>query len=289
MDYSEMKATKENRSDKLKNALGSVLGSDSGSKKTTKSTSSKKSTSSSTAKRGRGRPKGSKNKTSKGVTLGTLAGEAIKEIAKSNDTKNGKSTSKNGTSTKNSQSKSSSSGEQTKYDSMKATKVGKTDNSNFESKVSSSTTTRIVKSMGDGKNTKSAGKKKSFSMLFVFVFFVIGIFGGFFGCKYLTRNDVYEMVQYENGEVDVVIEKDGEVTDYVERGVKCIAFGKDYSENYTVKYYYRDDLTNDEKLVESVDENTPGIYYAVYEVPTAKYKTVKLIRNIIVLREEDNG
>lgn len=284
-----MKATKENRSDKIKNALSDALGSNSGNKKTTKPTSTKKSTSSSTAKRGRGRPKGSKNKTSKGVTLGTLAGEAIKEIAKSNEVKNEKSTSKNSASTKSSQSKSSSSSESTKYDSMKATKVGKTDNLNFEHKTVKSTTTRIVKSSGSGKKTKKPRRQRDLAIIFVAIFFVIGVLGGFFGCKYLTRNDVYEMVKYENGETDVVIEKDGDVTDYVERGVKCIAFGKDYSKNYTVKYYYRDDLTNDEKLVESVDENTPGIYYAVYEVPTAKYKIVKLIRNIIVLRGEDNG
>lgn len=284
-----MKATKESRSDKIKNALSDALGSDSGNKKTTKSTSTKKSTSSSTAKRGRGRPKGSKNKTSKSVTLGTLASEAIKEIAKSNDAKNEKSASKNSTNAKKSQTKSSNSSELTKYDSMKATKVEKTDNLDFERKTVNSTTTRIVKSFGDGKKAKKPRRKRDFAIIFVVIFFIIGALGGFFGCKYLTRNDVYEMVKYENGEVDVVIEKDGEVTDYVERGVKCIAFGKDYSKNYTVKYYYRDDLTNDEKLVESVDENTPGIYYAVYEVPTAKYKIVKLIRNIIVLREEDNG
>ena len=36
----------------------------------------------------------------------------------------------------------------------------------------------------------------------------------------------------------------------------------------------------------SLDEAVAGIYYAVYTTPASKYKTVTLIRNIIVLREE---
>ena len=47
------------------------------------------------------------------------------------------------------------------------------------------------------------------------------------------------------------------------------------------------DLTEKEVEVAGVDENVSGIYYAVYESPTTKYGSVKLIRNIIVTGVED--
>ena len=49
------------------------------------------------------------------------------------------------------------------------------------------------------------------------------------------------------------------------------------------------DETQDEVKVDKVDETKEGIYYAVYTSPAKKYSTVKLIRNIFVLKGEDNG
>ena len=275
-----MKATKESRSDKLKNAIDSVAGSSSENSK--KKTSGSKSVASNGSKRGRGRPKGSKNKKSQagGVGLGALAGEIIaKGIEKAVDdkSKEGQGSSKNKNSTKKSSSSTKSS-------------TKKSNSSNSTKPSVNSTTTRIVKSTE--KSYKKPRKKKNLTMFLVVIFLIIGVVGGFFGAKYILRDDVYEMVKYENGECDVVIsgsEEEGLPTKYVERGVKCVAFGKDYSSKYTVKYYYRNDLSNDEVEVESVDTGVAGMYYAVYEVPTLKYKTVKLIRNITVLRGEDNG
>ena len=113
-------------------------------------------------------------------------------------------------------------------------------------------------------------------------------------------NDVYAMVEFKDGEktsADIYL-KQGEIeneeftySSYTELGVKCIAFGKDYSDSYTVTYYYRNDLTQDEEKlngIEDIDPSKEGIYYAVYSVPVLKYKTVTLIRNIIVLRGEDD-
>ena len=48
-------------------------------------------------------------------------------------------------------------------------------------------------------------------------------------------------------------------------------------------------MTEDAVEVDGVDLNQPGVYYAVYKAPSAKYTTVKLIRNIFVLKEEDDG
>lgn len=286
-DYSQMKATKESKSDKLKNTLSEIAGSSSsGTKKSSSTTKSKTSTksnstssakssstsTSTTQKRGRGRPKGSKNKSttkkvaSTGIDIGTLAEEVIKKEIKSlgNDSKEQSKTS--------SGSSSSKTNKQTTSASIK--------------KVNG-TTTRIVK-----KSEKTAKKVKKYWNLTAFLvvlFLVVGFVGAFFTTKYMLRNDVYEMVAYDSGDIDLVIGEEENFSAYIERGVKCIAFGKDYSKDYIVKYYYRNDLSEDEVEVDSVDTGTAGIYYAVYEVPTIKYKTVKLIRNIIVLRSEGNG
>ena len=166
------------------------------------------------------------------------------------------------------------------YNSMKATKVEKKPYSNISiSRNSTNSAKKIV-------------KKINANWFLVFVVIVIGIVGGYFANNYLFKNDIYEMVMI-NGEIDVVLGgSDDDVMEvYVEPGVKCIAFGKDYSKECTVKYFYRSDLTEDEKevSVEDININNPGVFYAVYDCPNLKYSTVKLIRNIIVLRGEDNG
>ena len=136
------------------------------------------------------------------------------------------------------------------------------------------------------KKIKRSMKKSTVSWLCVIIFLIVGVAGGFFAHKFAFANDVYQMVAYANGEADIYIGADEEYQTYTELGVKCVAFGKDYSKDCTVKYYFRDDLTKEQVEVDEVDETVAGIYYAVYTTPASKYKTVTLIRNIIVLREE---
>jgi len=166
------------------------------------------------------------------------------------------------------------------YNSMKATKTSRKPYSN------------ISISRDTQRSAKKVTKKVKANWFIVILVLVIGAVAGFFANNLIFKNDVYEMVA-ANGSVDIVLGgmEDDAVETYTEYGVKCIAFGKDYSKECTVKYYYRSDLTQEEKEV-SVDEiNTSnvGIFYAVYECPSPKYSSVKLIRNIIVLGGEDNG
>ena len=165
------------------------------------------------------------------------------------------------------------------YNSMKATKVS-----------------REYKNISISRDTKKSAKKvvKKFkaNWFIVCIVFIIAAVGGFYAHKFICKNDIYEMVSI-NGETDIIIggsESDA-ITEYEELGVKCIAFGIDYSKDCEVKYYYRSDLSQKEVEVkkEDISTSTPGIFYAIYECPTIKYKTVKLIRNIIVLGGEDNG
>lgn len=166
------------------------------------------------------------------------------------------------------------------YNSMKATKTGKRPYSNISiSRSSSRKATRAI-------------KKTNANWFIVLIVLIIGAVGGFFANNFLFKNDTYEMIA-ANGTTDIILGgmEDGAQETYTELGVKCIAFGKDYSKDCTVKYYYRSDLTEEEKEVSIEDINTSnaGIFYAVYECPAQKYASVKLIRNIIVLGGEDNG
>ena len=163
------------------------------------------------------------------------------------------------------------------YSKMKATKVEK--NAKQPIKVSKK----------DINSTKKSVKKLGVSWIVVVVAIVIGLLGGYFITYAITKNDTYEMITYANGSADVYIGPEEDYQTYVELGVKCVAFGKDVSKNYTVTYYYRADLTEETIKVDDVDINQAGVYYAVYKAPSAKYTTVKLIRNIFVLKEEDDG
>ena len=136
---------------------------------------------------------------------------------------------------------------------------------------------------------KKSAKKLKIGWLIAALFLCIGAVAGYFAHKFAFASDTYTMVVYANGKADVTIGADEEYKSYTELGVNCVAFGKDYSKDCSVKYFYRADLTTDEVEVEKVDENVAGIYYAVYSCPSIKYKTVTLIRNIIVIVGEDNG
>ena len=138
----------------------------------------------------------------------------------------------------------------------------------------------------DLKQAAKSMKKSAVAWIVVLLFLIVGAVGGFFAHKLAFKNDVYQMVTYANGQADVYIGADEEFQTYTELGVKCISFGKDVSNECTVKYYYRTDLTEDQVEVSEVDETKPGIYYAVYSNTSKKYKSVTLIRNIIVLGEE---
>ena len=161
------------------------------------------------------------------------------------------------------------------HSNTKATSVSK---KQFDSdiEISRSSSRRITRSM----------RKSSISWFLALVVLIIGFAGGFFAHKIVYSKDIYEMTAYASGKTDVFIGTDGETT-YTELGVKCIAFGKDYSKQCTVTYFYREEASDDAVEVNKVDETKAGTYYAVYKTPAKKYSSVKLIRNIFVLREEN--
>ena len=158
------------------------------------------------------------------------------------------------------------------YSSMKATKTSRR-NTDIDFSVSKSTSKRASRAM----------RKSSIAWLAVLIVLIVGFVGGFFAQKYAFANDTFAMV----GEDTIYIGDEETNSTYTEQGVKCIAFGKDYSKDCTVEYFYRSDESEKEVKVEEIDETKEGIYYAIYSTPASKYKSVTLIRNIIVYGEED--
>ena len=165
------------------------------------------------------------------------------------------------------------------YTKMKATKQPKKHNIPESSNISKK----------DANKAKKVLSKAGISWILVVLFLALGVLSGWLINKFAFASDTFEMVTYANCQTDICIGKDEEFQSYTELGVKCVAFGKDQTQNCTVNYFYRDDLTNNEVAVDNVDPSIPGIYYAVYTTTYFKYKSVTLIRNIIVLGEEDNG
>ena len=303
-DYSEMKATKVSKTDKAKDALGSItekisksVSSGTRKKSTSKSSSTKKSSTSSSSS-----STGTKRKYTKRTTTNKKDSNAVlldKDVAKNlvegilDSIKVEKVVCSHcGTRYKDSLDKCPT---------CNSTKINTDKKTNNNSSPSSKNNTNRNnnsqppkkpnnKKNGSNSNNNPGNNVKKVRMgiiiTFVLVFLAIGVVGGFLGTRIITKNDVYEMVCFENGQADIIIGEDEDYNHYTELGVRCVAFGKDVSDKYTVTYYYRNDLSEDAIEVEKVDTTIEGIYYAVYKAPSKKYSTVKLIRNIIVERSE---
>lgn len=142
------------------------------------------------------------------------------------------------------------------------------------------------------KDIEKASRKLSKSRIAwiaVLLCLIIGAAASFFGIKYGFKNDAFAMNTYSNGEIDIIIGENEDTKKYVELGAKCISFGKDYSSDVKIEYFYRADLSEEQTKVDEVDETKSGMYYAVYTTTSARYKKTTLIRNIYVTGVEDNG
>ncbi len=161
------------------------------------------------------------------------------------------------------------------YSSMKATKTKRS----YDADVSVSRSSK----------RKIRKQAKKLNWLIVLPVLVVGLLAGFFGMKIAFKNDVFSMVEAKTIDEIMYIGGDSDYEEYVELGAKCVSFGKDYSSEIKIEYFYRTDLSEKETKVDGVDEKVPGMYYAVYTTTASRYKNVTLIRNIVVLGEEDNG
>ena len=119
------------------------------------------------------------------------------------------------------------------------------------------------------KNVNKTLKKLSFGAIMIAVFvLVIGAVGGYFGVKFLTKNDCFTL----NGkdEITLQIGKDA----YTDEGAKVIAFGK----NDESKVKVETNLIKNEDGTYTAQEE--GTYYMIYTVDNFKYGTLFKIQKI---------
>lgn len=107
----------------------------------------------------------------------------------------------------------------------------------------------------------------------------VGAVGGFFGVKFLTRNDCFVL----NGADEITIQLNDR---YVDQGAKVVAFNKDVSKDVEIETNLKVD--EDGYYAEEV-----GTYYMVYKSKNIKYGSlikVQKIRLITVVEasEGDN-
>lgn len=163
------------------------------------------------------------------------------------------------------------------YSSMKAQKT----------KKKYSYETDISISRNEKKKIKKVSKK--INWIIAIIFLIIGFAGSFCTVKFAFAKDTFEMIAGTDNQIDMYIGAGEFYQEYQEFGVKVISFGTDYSDSYKVEYFYRYELTDEKQKVDKVDETKPGIYYAVYTTDALRYKSVTLIRNIIVIGGEDDA
>jgi len=147
-------------------------------------------------------------------------------------------------------------------------------------------------------------------LLIIVITAVIGIVGGFFLTKALSKfemNDYYVcgVVSPEKDYVIVDVSKHKEELEQVavettmeqiyatlgleDKGVSAKFLGMDISKTITTKYLYREDISYEPTEVEKIDVSVPGVYYIEYTSSHFAYKNVKLIRTIIVTGVEVDG
>ena len=95
----------------------------------------------------------------------------------------------------------------------------------------------------------------------------IGAVGGFFGFKFLTKNDCFELI----GKDEITLQLNETYTD---EGAKIISFGKDVSEDVVIETNLKQDING--KFYAEVE----GTYYIVYKSSNFKYNSIFKVQKI---------
>lgn len=134
----------------------------------------------------------------------------------------------------------------------------------------------------------SQARKGKWWIVGLIIALILGAVGGYFGYTYICKDDCFVMNSYSTSSevVDINIGAEEAYQTYQEIGAKCVVFGKDMSDKVKIEYQYREDISHDATKVDAVDLDKAGIYYAIYTIDHIRFKSVTLIRNIIVMREE---
>ena len=128
--------------------------------------------------------------------------------------------------------------------------------------------------MASKKTIKKAVKKMHPATIVCGVLFLaVGLVSGYFGCKMITKNDVFEVV----GDKEIVLELNSD-TIYTDPGVDCVSFGKDISDKVLVDT----NMTLNHDGTYTINTSVAGEYYLIYTVDSPRYKDVQKVRVIKV-------
>ena len=127
------------------------------------------------------------------------------------------------------------------------------------------------------KKVKKQMKKASpVAIIVAVLLLVVGAVGGFFGIKFLTKNDCFELIGKEY--VTLYVEEN-----YVDEGAKVIAFNKDDSSKVVVD-------TNLKKREDgSLYADEIGTYYITYNVNNLKYGSIFKVQKVRIIDVVDAG
>ena len=106
--------------------------------------------------------------------------------------------------------------------------------------------------------------------------FVIGIVASFFACKFICRNDCFEINGTKNISI-VVGDK------YNDQGVTVIGYGFDLTSKVNIEVYFNNTKLNG---LDEIDTSIEGLYQIVYTVSSFRFRDVKLIRTINIVADE---
>ena len=115
------------------------------------------------------------------------------------------------------------------------------------------------------KNIEKVKKKHPIAFIFVIALFAVGIFGGYFTVKTLTKNDTFELI----GEKYITLTLG---QSYQDEGAKAVFFGKDISGEIVTE--------------NNIDYSSVGQYYIKYEYSNFLYKDITIYRYVTIISEE---
>lgn len=113
---------------------------------------------------------------------------------------------------------------------------------------------------------KKITKKKIGLFVFVLILAIGGV-AGFFTAKYVTRNDIFEII----GEKTITLSL-GQT--YQDEGARAISFGRDISSKIVTE--------------SDVDYSKEGTYYIKYTVEDIRYRNIERYRTIVITSEVTN-
>ncbi len=115
------------------------------------------------------------------------------------------------------------------------------------------------------KKIEKVKKKHPFAFIVVIALFAVGIFGGYFLVKTLTKNDTFELI----GEKHITLTLG---QSYQDEGAKAVFFGRDISGEIVTE--------------NNIDYSSVGQYYIKYEYSNFLYKDITIYRYVTIISEE---